>query len=135
MSMLTQICRTSDGLELVELADSSVDMRHYRRQARQLTDRVRTQPTHPGEKSKVHVPSDLGPYFCKLCFGIYFIFFNFHSVQNIYIYIKKKKDLFVISNGLSFMTLSRQNYSKKLAVAYLGEVEKEVFQKIFFLFA
>jgi hypothetical protein len=64
--ILTQICRTSDGLELVELADSSMDMRNYRRQARQLTDRVRQQPSgNNGDKTKVHVPSDLGPFYCK----------------------------------------------------------------------
>jgi len=94
---LTQICRVRDGIELTEQSSTSLDLTEFRRQARTLIDRVRIQRANYGEKNKVHVDSDLGPYYY----------------------------LFVTSGNLLLMTLCERKYPKKLALIYLEELERE----------
>jgi len=95
--LLTQICRTRDGLELTEQSSATLDLTEFRRQARTLVDRVRVQRGAYGEKNKTHVDSDLGPYYY----------------------------LFVTSGALLLMTLCERKYPKKLALIYLEELERE----------
>ena len=61
--VLTQIFRNSDDLELAEAYSMVRDMRALRQQVRKLGTRLRQQRPSYGEKSKVSVDSDIGPYY------------------------------------------------------------------------
>ena len=64
MSCLCQIVRTRDGMELAELSSAgTIDLSDYRKQARQLIERLRVQRAGFNEKNKLNVDSDLGPYY------------------------------------------------------------------------
>eukprot|EP01108_Squamamoeba_japonica_P003947 TRINITY_DN3143_c0_g1_i1.p1 TRINITY_DN3143_c0_g1~~TRINITY_DN3143_c0_g1_i1.p1 ORF type:complete len:252 (+),score=88.02 TRINITY_DN3143_c0_g1_i1:74-757(+) len=96
--ILAQLFRNSDGLELAEASSVVRDTRALRVQVKQLGTRVRQQqkPTF-GEKKKVSVDSDIGPYYL----------------------------LFVVSGALTFVAVCERSYPKKLAMMYLEELERE----------
>jgi len=98
--LLTLILR-EDGLELVESSSVSRDLQPLRQQARLLASRLRQQQHTPfGQKTKVSVDSDKGPY-CLLL---------------------------VVSGALTFVTVCDNKYSKKLALMFVEEIEREFSQ-------